>query len=124
MAKTTALTKEEMQLVASLRGNTGFMLLLEKIEAIIDNLEISIELEKNEQNVLQKARFWQFLRRVHRVLKSTPEEMAAELEEMRPGDREYDAAEAPGDPRVTLSGYYPGAVGFLAPNQQGTYTDK
>ena len=83
---------EIMSAIASLRGHPGFIALLGGIENGLKSLEAAMEIEKDEKKNEGNLRYWQFLRRIYRVLRDTPENMHMELDAMHPG-YDFDAAE-------------------------------
>ncbi len=69
----------QYQKIAELLQNSGYLLLLENVQAYID--DVTYQLEKvsseNEKQLLSK---WRALREIYTILATTPEKFAQEVE--------------------------------------------
>lgn len=72
----TAITPTEIELLASLRDDPAYMLLLSKIKVLIENLEDKLHTSSDEKETRENFAMWKALRTVYIELKETPESFA------------------------------------------------
>lgn len=75
------LTEEQMRLIALLPSDPGFVLLLDSIQADLDDLADQMEVEQDDRKLAGMTREWQAMRKVLGALKSRPEMIRKEWEE-------------------------------------------
>lgn len=68
------LSPEEVELVATLRENAAFKLLLEAVEAEIDTLATKLQFASSKFEQKSTLAMWKALRLLHTILKTTPEQ--------------------------------------------------
>lgn len=82
---------QEMQLIADLRDNAGYRLILENIQAFVDDLAMQLEDAPDDAQDRRRLTLWRAARKILAILQFTPEqftqEMQAELARMSEGQR-------------------------------------
>lgn len=75
------LTEEQMRLIALLPSDPGFLLLLDSLQADLDDLSDRMETEQDDRKLAGMTREWQAMRKVLGALKTRPEMIRKEWEE-------------------------------------------
>ena len=83
------LNESEGKLLAGLVNDPAYMLLLEKLQAIIDTLTDRLHTATQEQ-IVEIIPVWKALRTVFIELKNTPQEVVNWLEQLRASQAEYN----------------------------------
>lgn len=76
------LDPEQMRLISLLVHDPGYMLLLDSIQADLDDLADLMEREPDEKRLMFITRKWQVLRSLLSTLKLRPQKIREEVEEM------------------------------------------
>ena len=80
-----ALTYDEAQLLSTLSTDPAYLLLLDKLQAIIDSLTDKLHLA-TAQDTANILPVWKALRTVYIELRNTPQEVVSWLENLRKAD--------------------------------------
>src|ERR1039457_1334572 len=95
------LESQQIKIIASLKDNPAFNLLLDSIQAHIDDaMEVLYQSDTKEIDIRALEK-WRALKQVHAILKTTPEEFYKEQERENPDKLEDDVNET-----ITPQGEY------------------
>lgn len=75
------LTGDQMRWIAELKGLAGYQLLLDCVQAHIDDLDDAMDMAGEDKKLLELARSRKSIRTVLHILKTVPEKLAQELGE-------------------------------------------
>lgn len=76
------LETQEVEAIASLKDHFGFRMLLDRIQAELDNLQTDI-LDCNSLIIPEKVLFWRSLYKIFHIFKTVPEDMQKEIKKLR-----------------------------------------
>lgn len=82
------MTDQEFELIASLRQDPAFLLLLDKIQARVDDLADELAYAETKHSETKLLAEWRAMRRILHELKTGPEEIGKALEEKRNEEKE------------------------------------
>lgn len=77
------LTDTEMELIAALKDNVGYIILLDKIAATIDDLTDLLSRQQSSESEGKLLPFWRALKLIHVNLRMVPETFAKTLQVSR-----------------------------------------
>ena len=89
------LTEEDMRLIAQLTSDPGYMLLIDSIQADLDDLADRMEQEQDDRRLAGLTREWQATRKVVAALRTRPERIREEYAGMDHFPDELRPASAP-----------------------------
>lgn len=76
------LVDQEIQAIASLKEHFGFKMLLDRIQAELDNTQMEI-LDCNRLVIQEKVLFWRALYKIFLIFKTVPEDMEKEMKKLK-----------------------------------------